>query len=135
MGLDHGIDLLKKNEPGSQFKYSVVDGFSITWRNCNQFRSWFENNAENFSDNGTTIIDRDLLVDFLDVLEKVSADYSRAPELLPTEAGFFFGGLDYGEHYFSKIDTAINEVSELLNRVSEEYLTDNQYELGYWEWY
>lgn len=42
-------------------------------------------------------------------------DATVAAELLPTQSGFFFGGIDYDEYYMEGINTTIEIIKKLLN--------------------
>ena len=128
MGLDHGITLFKNDR-----EFEEIEG--IDWRKCNHFRKWFADHAEGFVDNGTTIITRGLLVEFLDTLKEVNEDNSKASELLPSSSGFFFGSTEYDWYYFHTIEEGIEDIEGLLNDWSEETLKANNMTFAYWEWY
>ena len=64
---------------------------------------------------------------------QVLEDNSKAPELLPTMEGFFFGSTDYDEYYFNEV----KQVKEFLeNRLIPEInsLKDNE-EITFETWY
>ena len=44
------------------------------------------------------------LKNLADTVDQVLADHSLASELLPTQGGFFFGDIDYGEYYFEDLE-------------------------------
>lgn len=46
---------------------------------------------------------------------EIIEDPSVAQELLPTQAGFFFGGTDYDEHYLEDIDLTIEQLEKILD--------------------
>jgi len=60
----------------------------------------------------------------LDICLKVQENRDLASELLPTQSGFFFGGLEYDEWYFKDLEYTIDllqRVIELLKRSKEDY--------------
>lgn len=65
----------------------------------------------------------------VDRLQRVKDDHSQAGVLLPTEAGFFFGGTDYDEFYFEDIEAELKEFRELLDS------WDDTKCYAYWAWW
>lgn len=55
-------------------------------------------------------------------------DHSLAPELLPTEEGFFFGDTSYDEYYFEKIEYTKTICEQLLNYIAN---TKENFEIVY----
>ena len=51
----------------------------------------------------------------LQVLKDAKNNKEKAPELLPTQSGFFFGSTDYDEYYWDDVDYSI----ELFEKVLE----------------
>lgn len=45
---------------------------------------------------------------------QVVADPKLAQELLPTQAGFFFGGTDYNEHYVADLVNTVEQIDKLI---------------------
>ena len=85
------------------------------WRKANQIHNWFVENIQKGVDNcGDYYVDTDDLEKLLDVCEKVKADHSLADTLLPSASGFFFGGTEYDEWYFTDIDNTIEILKEAL---------------------
>lgn len=62
-------------------------------------------------------------------LRRVDEDHSLADAELPTQAGFFFGGTDYDEWYFTDIKDELKAFSEILDTWDE----DSVY--VYWAWW
>lgn len=79
------------------------------------------------SQKGITIQKEDA-EELLDLCKKVLNDHSKAEELLPTRAGFFFGSTVYDDYYFQDVEdikdflinTLIPEFKKLDNK---EYIT------------
>lgn len=53
--------------------------------------------------------------ELLNCCNKVLNDHSKAPELLPTMDGFFFGSTDYNEYYFNSVERVRNDCIKLLD--------------------
>ena len=62
-------------------------------------------------------------------LEQVAADHSKAAEILPTQAGFFFGGTGYDEWYFRDIEQELEDFTKILNE------WDDSARYAYWAWW
>lgn len=58
------------------------------------------------------------LVELVDRCKEVLADHTKAETLLPTRAGFFFGGTDYDEWYFQDVQQVRDDVSDLLSTMT-----------------
>lgn len=85
------------------------------WRKANQIHKWFVDNVQNGVDNCRDYyVSTKNLQKLLDVCKEVKANPDKAPELLPTQEGFFFGGTEYDEWYFKDIDYTIEQLSRLL---------------------
>jgi hypothetical protein len=59
-------------------------------------------------------VSRDTLEELLDICKQVRDDHSKAEQLLPTQSGFFYGGTEYDEWYFTDIDNTIKIIEECL---------------------
>lgn len=70
--------------------------------------------------------------DFIEKARIVLDDHSKAPELLPTREGFFFGSTDYDDNYFADVKDALDEFENLLDIA--ETLDDDQ-EIIFSIWY
>jgi hypothetical protein len=98
------------------------DGYAIAWtafywRKANAIHRWFVD----FVQDGVDDCDRyavhpELAAELVDRCEKVDADHSLGPELLPTLGGFFFGSTEYNDWYYQDIkETAVALGPRLLN--------------------
>lgn len=115
MGLDislntdkHEVDLRKRN-------------WLIPW-----VESTLEVEVENCKD---YFITKEQVGELLKRLEDVRDDHSKAPELLPTRVGFFFGDTEYDEWYFADIEDALTRIKEVYDDMS-----DNE-EATFWCWW
>ena len=85
------------------------------WRKANQIHRWFVDVVQEGNDNcGNYYVSRDTLEELLDICKQVRDDHSKAEQLLPTQSGFFYGGTEYDEWYFTDIDNTIKIIEECL---------------------
>lgn len=86
------------------------------WRKANQIHNWFVHNVQNGIDEcQESYVSRENLEELLNLCKQVKAEPSKAEELLPTQSGFFFGGTEYDEWYYTDIDNTIEILEEVLN--------------------
>ena len=85
------------------------------WRKANQIHNWFVTFVQDGEDNcGQYYVGRDQLEDLAKTCQKVLADHSKAEELLPTGAGFFFGSTEYDEWYMQDINHTAERLDKIL---------------------
>ena len=85
------------------------------WRKANAIHDWFVREVQEGEDNcGYYYVSREKLVELKKLCEEVLADKSKAPELLPTASGFFFGSTDYNEWYFQDLESTIRIIDRAL---------------------
>ena len=85
------------------------------WRKANHIHKWFvENVQKSVDDCGEYYIKEDQLANLLETCKEVLEDGNKAPELLPTTSGFFFGATDYDEYYFDDIQNTVNIIESLF---------------------
>ena len=61
----------------------------------------------------------------MNACEDVLDDHSKAEQLLPTGAGFFFGNTDYDEYYFEKVQNTYDILMSIMSAPdadTEEYI-------------
>ena len=94
---------------------SMVKAEFMYWRKANAIHRWFVVNVQDGNDDcGDYGLSMDNLRSLREVCEKVLADPDRAPELLPTQEGFFFGGTEYNENYFDDLRDTLNWLNDIL---------------------
>lgn len=85
------------------------------WRKANAIHNWFVKNVQHGEDDcrphHVTVAD---LKSLRDDARSVQDDPTKAPELLPTTSGFFFGCTDYDEGYFHDIAHTLTILETLL---------------------
>jgi hypothetical protein len=75
------------------------------WRKANAIHNWFVKNVQEGEDECREhLVYPEDIQRLLDTVNKVLADTSLAPALLPTAEGFFFGGTEYNEWYWRDIE-------------------------------
>lgn len=99
----HGLfPELPENTETSGTNVSVSFGY---WRKANAIHNWFVQNVQGGKDDcQESWVSPEDIQKLLDVVNKVLADTTLAPELLPTADGFFFGGTEYSEWYWRDIE-------------------------------
>lgn len=140
MGLD--MDLIKRYYIGAEYEHNKITGvcdiFSngerldidfrhiqyietgcIYWRKANMIHKWFVDHCQNGNDDCKSYyVGVESLRELLNTCIMVRDTPGLAPELLPTQDGFFFGGTEYDEYYFHDIDYTIKELGK-LNLIGE----------------
>ena len=90
------------------------------WRKANHIHRWFVDNCQGGVDDcRDAYVSREQLRELRGLCEQVLSDKSRAEELLPTQSGFFFGGTEYDDYYFSDIENTIEIIDRVLGNVPE----------------
>lgn len=95
------------------------------WRKSNAIHKWFVDNVQDGNDDcGRYYVSLEKIQELKETLEKVLAlRYEnisteelekKCEELLPTQAGFFFGNTNYSEDYFGDIMDTLNTLDRLL---------------------
>ena len=85
------------------------------WRKANAIHQWFVDNVQEGEDNCRPhCVSKENLITLLNLCKQVKADPEKAPELLPTTSGFFFGSTEYGENYMYDINTTIEIMEAAL---------------------
>ena len=87
----------------------------LMWRKANAIHNWFVQNVqEGVDDCGEYEVSEEDLRKLLKDVEEVLKDKSKAPEILPTTEGFFFGSTDYDEDYFDDLKYTAKGIKNVL---------------------
>jgi len=103
----------------------ITEGFAY-WRKANAIHRWFVDNVQDGEDEcGTHYVYREHFESLLKDVNEVLADHSKANAILPSQSGFFFGGIEYDEWYFKDLEYTKKVVLEALKDLDkkEAYVT------------
>jgi hypothetical protein len=122
-------DLTKAVNKVADTKGYQVKSFEIwacDWRKANQIHEWFVQNVQGGEDDCKKYrVDLNQLRDLVELCKKALAYRDRAEELLPPQAGFFFGSQEIDEYYFGNLMDTIEKL--------EPFTTDPSWEM--WDFY
>ena len=89
------------------------------WRKANQIHRWFVENVQNGVDDcGEYSVGKSQLEKLLNECREVLNDHSKAEDLLPSAAGFFFGNTDYDEYYYDDLERTIVMLDKILGETN-----------------
>lgn len=109
-----------------KFSFKVGDIFSVRclgaqWRKANAIHKWFVDNCAKGVDNCEEVsVSIEKIRELFDVVRQVKVDHSRAPKLLPTCNGFFFGSTDYDDWYFEDLDYTYDVLKKIIDEAEAE---------------
>lgn len=97
------------------------------WRKFNALHKWFVENVQNDVDDcGEYYVDTNQLISLRDLLREVLnkrgeliENIPSANKLLPTQDGFFFGGVEYDDWYYKSVENTIEILNEALDSKSD----------------
>lgn len=85
------------------------------WRKANAIHGWFVKHVQDGLDEcQTSYVRLENLQELKDTCEKVLANLSLAPELLPVSKGFFFGAYEYDEWYTTDLRNTVCRLDKIL---------------------
>ena len=85
--------------------------YDAYFRKVNFLFAYYENKGK-MVEQYYAFTDKEDIDDIISRCERVLADHSLANELLPTQSGFFFGGTDYDDYYFSDVKDCLNQMKK-----------------------
>ena len=104
---------------GSPHMY--VDICVAYWRKANAIHKWFCSLDEDKDECQKIYVTMDNLLELRDLCQRVFDDPSLAEELLPSQAGFFFGSTDYDDWYITDIKLTIDQIDRILKPIKSDY--------------
>lgn len=115
--------------------FTTADSLGMTvsitvmyWRKANAIHNWFVQNVQEGEDECKPhYVGREDLIALRDTCQKVLDNPTLASELLPTTAGFFFGGVEYDDYYWSELSDTIKGINKILG-MSDSPLTGWSFE-------
>lgn len=114
-----GLETIDNQEDvyGAQVQVNVA-----YWRKSNQIHNWFVDNVQKGEDDcGEYYVSREKLNNLLSTCQE--ALKKKDPSLLPPREGFFFGGTDIDEWYWSDIKETISKLKRVVDLPDFEDLT------------
>ena len=101
-------------------EYYRTHGIAMYWRKANAIHKWFVDNVQYGEDDCKEYtVYPEQLVELRDLCRKVLAAKEEAERLLPTQSGFFFGGTEYDDWYFSDLEYTARAIQMALEHVKE----------------
>jgi hypothetical protein len=90
---------------------------AMYWRKANAIHKWFVDNVQGGRDEcQETEVSLEQLEKLLDTIELVLDDPSLASDLLPPQAGFFFGGTDLDDWYWEDLKDTQSKLQDFFTR-------------------
>jgi len=96
----------------------------IDWRKVNHIHKWFVDNCQDGVDDcRVAFVPTDKLKELVDLCKYILKDKEKAEELLPTQAGFFFGPTEYDDYYFKALEETVYAIDKVLREYPyDEYI-------------
>lgn len=92
------------------------------WRKANAIHGWFVANVQDGEDNcAEYYLTHETLEELRDLCKQVMDNHELAEELLPPEAGFFFGSDEVDEYYFQNLQYTHDTLTKLLDTVPDDW--------------
>jgi hypothetical protein len=99
----------------------IVEVSAAYWRKSNQIHKWFVDNVQDGKDDCRDYpVNHATLKKLQELCVSIAKNKAMAETALPTQEGFFFGSLEYDEHYYSDIEYTINQIQNVLENYKEE---------------
>ena len=131
--LDHNVDT-KYSEATEPQWFSVVEAAGVDnlvdkesiygvdvsvnvayWRKVNSVHAWFVNNVQQGEDNcGEYYVSHAKLKELVNACKV--AITTKDPNIVPPQAGFFFGGTDIDEWYWKDLVDTVEQLQALIDR-------------------
>ncbi len=106
-----GLDVSK-----SQSRAVTVSLNIAYWRKAKQVHAWFVREVQGGeNDCNRYEVSRAQLVSLLTLCKEALANRESAAAILPTSSGFFFGCTEYGDYYFSDLESTVEQIGSILN--------------------
>ena len=92
-----------------------IEARAAYWRKANHIHRWFVKNVQDGEDDCRPYyVSTEQLSELLDIVNQVLENHDLAEELLPVQAGFFFGSNEYDEGYFDDLEYTRDALTKLL---------------------
>jgi hypothetical protein len=116
---DDLADNIKRNFPDlpEHMRVKEVTIEAMYWRKSNAIHKWFVDKVQDGEDECREFeVSLAQLEELLAVIEEVLDNPDRAGELLPPQAGFFFGSTDMDQWYWDDLKSTQSKLQELFTR-------------------
>ena len=88
---------------------------AMYWRKANAIHRWFVEQCQSGVDDcGEYYVEVDQLIKLRDLCSTILKDHAKAPDVLPTQAGFFFGSTEFDEWFWEDIKRTEVELTALF---------------------
>lgn len=114
------LPLMRSMDAKRQITLNRIARYQIGyWRKANAIHNWIVQNCAGGTDDCRPIyMDISDVEKLRDTCNEVLRDKSKAPELLPTAEGFFFGGTEYDDWYMEDVRYTSELLTEVLTFIS-----------------
>ena len=114
---DIALEGLEGDHPPTTEGTSVTISLDLAcWRKANQIHQWFVDNVQHGVDEcAPHTVSLDDLCALRDTCRRVLDDRQLAEELLPPQAGFFFGSTEIDEGYWQDLEETWRVLEEVCN--------------------
>lgn len=109
------VNTIKKLCPSMPGTPSAIEFDVCYWRKANAIHQWFVQHVQGGVDDCKEYdVPMQSLRELVDLCIEVRGDGALAPSLLPTQSGFFFGDVEYGEAYMADLEHTIKTLTPLI---------------------
>ena len=87
------------------------------WRKANAIHNWFVQNCQDGKDEcQVSYVSVEQLKELSDICTQLlaSRDEDEARDLLPPQSGFFFGGTEIDEHYWTDLEETVRQLNRII---------------------
>lgn len=90
------------------------------WRKANGIHKWFVDNVQNGNDDcNEYVVEKEQLEKLINTIKEIIETPEKAPKLLPTQEGFFFGDTNYDDDYFQELEETKKQLEKVLKEDEE----------------
>lgn len=105
---------LKKNKGFEDCESITISGIIICWRKANMIHKWFVNNVQDGVDECNRFyVPHEKLKELLSLVTEAIEEKDTGA--LPTQEGFFFGSVEYGEDYWADLEFTKSNLIKIVN--------------------
>lgn len=125
------IDFYGKQCTADEAYHNIMEEVAY-WRKNNAIHQWFVDNVQDGIDDCDyhNEVTPEHLEKLIGLCAKVLTNREMADRLLPTQDGFFFGGLEYDEWYFKGIAETVNTLVDVA--LNTDFETEMLYYISSW---